>query len=508
MNEWRTPQSPRTVPLVVAALALLSTPADGQEVAEVPRIEKAECVTEALVEANADCYMFFGQEDRDNPGGTIVELPVAVLVPATGIQNSDPVFFFPGGPGGSPMPYAGRMEEIGDRTLVLIEHRGFVHAKPELSCPGLRLSPFFNQLSPVIVSSTDTMERLRIHAESVEECYAKLVSEGVNVRKYNGYDVARDVDEIRTLLGYDKINIYGSSAGGGGVISYLRYFPDSVRSMVLGWPWYGEYRDRAAIDEYHTIKQKYTDILGICVAEDPRCRRLLPSWYYEIDRARRALDEKPFLKVVETKDGKKRTLSFDGVALMGTIYQRFEDVYAKLPNVLSRIQKGDHSALDDFFMTERWSDASQRWSDGGLASMSYGYYLAHICGGMGTNRPKKEDVFAMLEREPALLGFEDNKICAWWGSDGAVPPEHRDRFKSDVPALSLHGQVDSCCGIRWGHYVARTMPNLQLVELQGLGHGVPGPCRDKLISSFLDDPYAQVDDSCKGDVPLGPWVFE
>lgn len=214
MNECRTPQPLRTIPLLVAALMPLSTPANGQEVAEVPRIENAECVTEALVEANADCYMFFGQEDRDAPGGTIVELPVAVMAPETGIQNSDPVFFFPGGPGGSPMQYAGQMDEIGDRTLVLIEHRGFVHAKPDLSCPGLRLSPFFNQLSPVIVSSTDTMERLRIHAESVEECYAKLVSEGVNVQKYNGYDVARDVDEIRTLLGYDKINIYGSSAGG------------------------------------------------------------------------------------------------------------------------------------------------------------------------------------------------------------------------------------------------------------------------------------------------------
>ena len=502
MNEIRRSRLLIAVLLAALALPLLGLSTSDRKLAEVPRIVKAECVSEALMEANADCYTFFGEEDRDDPNGTIVELPVAVIAPERESNNPDPVFFFPGGPGGSPMRgFARTREDLGDRTLVLVDHRGFIHAKPTLSCPGLRLAPFFSQLSPVIVSSTDTMERLRIHAESVEQCYAKLVSEGIDVPKYNEYDIARDVDEIRTLLGYGKINIYGSSAGGSETIAYLRYFPDSVRSMVLGWPWFGEYRDRPAIDEYYTIKQRYTDILGICVAENPHCRELLPAWYYAIDRARRALDKKPFLSIVEAADGERTTLSFDGVALMGTIYQRFEDIYARLPNVLARIQKDDYSALDSFFGTERWTDES-------MDSHPYGLYLADICGGMGTLRPTKDDVIAMLEREPALLGFEDSKICAWWGADGEVPPEHHDRFDSDVPGLSLHGQVDSCCDIRWGHYVAQTMPHLQVVELQGLGHGVPGPCRQKLISTFLEEPYAEVDDSCKDDVPLGPWVFE
>ena len=56
--------------------------------------------------------------------------------------------------------------------------------------------------------------------------------------------------------------------------------------------------------------------------------------------------------------------------------------------------------------------------------------------------------------------------------------------------------------------MAKTMPNLQLVELQALGHELPGECRSKLISSFLENPYTKIDDSCKNDVALGPWVFE
>jgi hypothetical protein len=52
------------------------------------------------------------------------------------------------------------------------------------------------------------------------------------------------------------------------------------------------------------------------------------------------------------------------------------------------------------------------------------------------------------------------------------------------------------------------MPNLQLVELQGLGHELPGECRPSLISSFLEDPYAKVDDSCKNGTSMEPWVLE
>ena len=507
MNLVRQPTQQTLIVLTMASLGVMA-PADEAQSTAVPRIESAECVTEELVDADAVCYLFFAQEDRDDPNGTIVELPVAVIAPDNEADppNPNPLFFFPGGPGLSPMGEFNWIRgDIGDRALVLIEHRGFLHARPTLICPGRTISPYQNQLSPVMVSSTDTMERLRLHAETVEQCYKKLVAENIDVTKYNEYDVSRDVDEIRELLGYDVVNIYGYSTGGGSVLAYLRYYPNSVSAFVLGAPWFGEYRNRAAIDEFYTIKQMYTDILGLCVAEDPHCRELIPAWYHEIDRARRVLDEKPYLKSVQTEDGRTVTLSFDGVAFMGRIYRWFEYIYMKLPNVLSRVQRNDYSALDDFFETDQWTEVSAQDS---VSTLPYGYYLAHICGDMGTNRPSKEDVIAMLEREPALVAFEDNKICAWWGADGAVPPEHNDRFSSDVPGLSLHGQVDSCCTTRWGHYLARTMPNLQLVELSGLGHMLEGDCRPKLIASFLEDPYREVDDSCTDDVPLGPWVFE
>ncbi len=478
------------------------------EAEEVPRLEPADCVTPELVAAKAKCFMFFGQENRDAPNGTIVELPVAVIAPAKEADppNPDPLFFFPGGPGITALDRPEWIrEDAGNRTVVLVEHRGFVHAKPTLDCPGRMISPYQNTLSPVAVSSTDMAERLAIFTASVERCYEKLVAAGIDVSRYNEYEVARDADEIRGFLGYDKINIYGYSTGGGSVLSYLRYYPDRVRAIVFGAPWFGEYRNRAALDEYFTLKQTYTDILSICVSTQPGCRERIPAWMHAIDRTRHVLDEKPYQATVQAADGRKITLTFDGVAFMGHLYAVFEGKYMKLPNILARTQRGDYSTLHDFFDVDEWKEVSPDDSDDYIP---WGYYLAHICGDMGPNRPTKADTLAMLESEPALLTWEDPKICAWWGADGAVPAHHNDWFPSDVPGFSIHGQVDIWASVRWGYYLAQRMSNLQVIDLRALGHELPGTCRAELISKFLEDPYAKLDDSCKNDASLGPWVLE
>ena len=66
-----------------AVLLMFRGVASSQVPTTVPRLEPADCVTRELVEADAECYLFLGQEDRDDPNGTIVELPVAVVAPET-----------------------------------------------------------------------------------------------------------------------------------------------------------------------------------------------------------------------------------------------------------------------------------------------------------------------------------------------------------------------------------------------------------------------------------------
>ncbi|GGX98542.1 hypothetical protein GCM10007160_27600 [Litchfieldella qijiaojingensis] len=505
------------IPLALASLLLVAvfwhSPAHAQASGQVPRLEPSECATQALSELQAQCYTFYGQENWDEPNGTIIELPVAVFDPeaeaASGESSADvPVVFFPGGPGYSSLGNREYLEQllkdVGNRTLVTMDHRGFIHAKPTLRCPNYAaVSPYHNIIhTPAIASSLDPMERLDSITGVVANCYRKLRAEGVEVSQYNSYTVSRDVDEIRRLLDYDKIDAFGSSTGSGTVLSYIQYHPDSVRAAILGWPWFINLRNRAPVDELYTAKQTFTDTLALCVAQSEGCRDMLPAWFLAIDRTRRNLDGRPFVASVEEPDGSEKPLYFDGAAFLDTLYLMLASDYAVLPSLITDIEQGDYSRLKDFFLIDQYDPEPE------APNYALGYFLAHVCNDMGTNRPTPQDSIAAVKREPAVLGFEPPWLCAWWGGNGDVPTEHNDPLVSDVPALAIHGQMDPCCGTRWSEHAARTMPNLQFVEFQAMGHNPVTECRSTMIQDFLDDPQATVDDSCKDEVSLEPWVLE
>lgn len=507
--EFNAPAHPLLAIIACTFLLIIgASSAQAEQAEQIPRLEPSECATEALTSAGATCYTFYAQENRDDPNGAIIELPVAVIESEAGQVPDDPVFFFPGGPGysvlGAGELIADYVEDVAPRTLVLLDHRGMLHARPALRCPDFaEVSTYHNIIfTPAVSSSLNTRERIHSVTDAVEQCYEKLVSEGIDVARYNSYAIARDVDAIRRLLGYEKINAYGRSTGGGTALAYLRYFPQHVRSAVLVSPWYTNLRNRAPIDELYTIKQKYTDILGLCVMQSERCRALLPSWFLAVERARRALDARPFVTTVKAADGTSRTLYFDGAAFLHVLYLTLVDNYARLPRIVTEIQQGDYSSLASFFQIETFDPHPT------APRYALGYFLAHICNDMGTNRPSREDSIYMIRREPAILGFEPPWMCAWWGTDGAVPAKHSFRYRSDKPVLSIHGQMDPCCGIRWGQHLARTMPKLQYVELQAVGHTPSTACETALIGDFLSAPRKPVDDSCKDDVSLRPWLLE
>ncbi|MGM0575331.1 MAG: alpha/beta fold hydrolase [Myxococcota bacterium] len=496
---------------ILLALALALTPgyAQGKPPGEgTPRLERSSCVTEALRDAGADCYSFYAREDRAAADGRVIELPVAVLEPASDETTAAPVFFFPGGPGysilGAPDLIAQYRKDVGDRPLVLLDHRGMIHAKPALRCPDYaEVSPYHNPVFASAVSgSLDTRTRRRSITDAVERCHDGLADEGIDLAQYNSHAVARDVDAIRSALGHERIDLYGRSTGGGTALSYLRYFPDHVRSVVVVSPWFESLRNRSPLDELHTAKQAFTDVLSLCVEDSADCRQRLPAWLRAVGRTRRALDDRPFVTTVGGDDGPERTVYLDGAAFLHTLYLTLPDAYARLPRIVREVPAGDYSSLPEFFRLDAFDPEPE------TPRYALGYFLAHVCHDMGAHRPTRDDALAMVRREPALLGFEPPWVCGWWDTDGAVPPEHSTRVRSDVPALSIHGQMDPCCGVRWGRHLAETMDRLRVVELRGEGHTPDTLCGSELIAAFLDDPTASLDDGCKAGTALRPWELD
>lgn len=493
---------------LLAVFGTASTHAQSNDT-DVPRLESTSCATQALKDLDASCYTFYGEENWESPNGNTIELPIGVIPPnsSTNNEDNDPVIFFPGGPGYSILGNDEYIEQlrkdIGSRSLVVFDPRGFKHANPALECPDYAaVSPYHNIIhTPALTSSLDPMERMQHITNEVSACYQKLESEGIELAQYNERATARDLEKIQNLLDYDTVNIFGSSTGSGTALSYIRYNPDNVRSAILGWPWYTSLRNRAPLDEFYSLKRKFTDVLAMCVEDSAACREQVPAWFLAIDRTRRALDDKPFIAQVES-DGEQKDLYFDGAVFLDTLYLMLPEYYARLPRIVTEVPEGNYSSLHDFFMIDQYQPDTE---PGGYAM---GAFLAQACNDMGTNRPTPKDSIAAVNREPAIIGFEPIWLCAWWGIDGDVPPEHSDIITADTPALAIHGQMDPCCDTRWSDELSETMPNLQAIELQAMGHSPVTECRSTVITAFLNDPNAEIDKSCRTEVALDDWQLE
>ncbi|MEH6557362.1 MAG: alpha/beta hydrolase [Oceanicoccus sp.] len=130
---------------------------------------------------------------------------------ATGERlNPYPIVWLAGGPGTTnlnpPMP-----EWVWEHFDVLaIGYRG-IDGKPRLDCPSLRKQfKKEGKNSNDDFLSTTSIKRL---SEKVEDCQQHWESSGINTQAYGVYEVVEDIDNVRKLLGFEKINLLSVSYG-------------------------------------------------------------------------------------------------------------------------------------------------------------------------------------------------------------------------------------------------------------------------------------------------------
>ena len=66
----------------------------------------------------------------------------------------------------------------------------------------------------------------------LDQCRLDL-SERADLSLYTTDAFVADLDDVRAALDYDTINLYGASYGTRAALTYLRRFPERVRSVVL-----------------------------------------------------------------------------------------------------------------------------------------------------------------------------------------------------------------------------------------------------------------------------------
>ena len=168
----------------------------------------------------ARCGFLVVPENRHRPGGRTIQLAVAIVPAASSQPAADPVVHMSGGPG---VP---AILEIPDlitaglnryRALIVMDQRGQLYSKPELTCPGIDQFNAHAVSLPYYAASTG-----RLHVEATARCYRRLAAQGIDLGAYNTTENAADIAALRQARGIKQWNVYGSSYGTDLALTYMR----------------------------------------------------------------------------------------------------------------------------------------------------------------------------------------------------------------------------------------------------------------------------------------------
>ncbi|MGH8296515.1 MAG: alpha/beta fold hydrolase, partial [Steroidobacteraceae bacterium] len=174
----------------------------------------------ALIQAR--CGRLAVPENPAAPHGRQIALRVAVVPAISTRKRPDPLFVLAGGPGmaatsfyASVAPVFGPLHR--DRDIVLVDQRG-TGGSNALDCETSEEDLYQNTLAEIVAETKRCLKESSAHAD---------------VRFYTTSLAVQDLDRVRAALGYDRIDLYGSSYGTIVAQQYIRRYPDRVRSVIL-----------------------------------------------------------------------------------------------------------------------------------------------------------------------------------------------------------------------------------------------------------------------------------
>jgi pimeloyl-ACP methyl ester carboxylesterase len=329
---------------------------------------------------------------------------------------------------------------------------------------------------------------------SVRHC-ADSLGKLADLRFYTTPNIADDIDDVRAALGYDRINIYGTSYGSRLAFVYLRQHPDRVRAIVM----------KAIVPTtmhapmgYARDSEAALKLLARDCAADRDCATLYPNFEQEfrevVARAKRGE-----LRAIAAGD----SVAIPGDALTTTIVGFMQSVgsRAQLPRAIHRAYLGDASDVVQSIMLYRTQ------LDGG--QISIGMHLSVMC---------SEDTRWLDPREAArdnantFLG--DARVrsqlaaCRAWPR-GDPGRDYDQPVRASAPVLLVSGELDPNTPARWGDEAARTLPNARHVILPLVAHNFSSAltCGAQFVTDFLERASAKdLDLSCTAAIRLPPFA--
>ena len=433
-------------------------------------------------QVDARCGTLTVPEDRANPDGRQIDLNVAVIPAIKRNPEADALFLLAGGPGQSaietfPAMISFMYQIHEDRDIVLVDQRGTGGSNP-LRC----LDP-----EDELLTDEQVLAKLKSCPETLD----------ADLRFYNTEIAMTDLDEVRSSLGYKTINIYGASYGTRAALTYLRMFPEHVRTVTLD----------AVVDSGFVMfmdaaedGQASLDKFFARCAADEACKSIFPNLRSEFDELLSRLEETPVEITIP------HPLTNNPLDLIVTRQMITNMVFNTLyvPDLVATLPLSIHAAYADENYVPLISQAFLV-----NAGLYDGMFYAVTC---------TEDAPLISASEAAKHGdqsiFGDRtvdfvSVCSEW-QKGEVSPEFREPVVSDVPVLILSGEADPITPPWHADEVSENLTNEIHLVFSGMGHGnLSSRCSANLFKTFIESASIDgLDTDCVEGVQPPPFFVD
>jgi pimeloyl-ACP methyl ester carboxylesterase len=392
-------------------------------------------------------------ENRSKPGSRTITLQF-VRFAATGAKPGAPIVYLAGGPGGSGIeaargtrfPLFMALRQVAD--VIALDQRGTGLRggdDPETDCD-----------EEYVVDPGAPADRAKAGAaiaEAARRCLDRLRRKGFDIAGYTTPESAADLDDLRQALGADKLTLWGISYGTHLALATLRRFGDHVDRVILAGV-------EGPDDTYKLPSDQQELLEAIAELARPQTPDLLGS----IRNLLRDLEARPrTVPLTHPLTGKTFPLVLGPLDLQVVIAQMLTgpETFATLPDLVSRLERGDWLALALQAGRLRFGEAPT------------GMSMAMDCASGLTDERRTR---IATEAKQTLLGDAINvplpEICA------AVPvadlgDAYRAPVRSAVPALLISGTLDGRTRPRQAEALLPGMPKAVHLVIEGAGHSDP-----------------------------------
>ncbi|WP_223786770.1 alpha/beta hydrolase [Marinicella meishanensis] len=429
------------------------------------------------VHTAAHCGRLSVPENREQPEQQI-ELNIAVVKSGSSDKLNDPVLLLAGGPGqGAVDTFAGLVKPISAllplRDVVMVDQRGTGASNP-LRC----------EITPEDFEAMNDLDPEALRAWT-KECHDSL---DADTRMYTTTIAIEDLESVRQALGYDQWNLYGGSYGTRKALTYMKMYPDAIRSVVLDAV---VSQDEAlGVSHEANLQSTLSRIFARC-EQDESCAKAFGDAEQQMWKFLDQLQEQPItLRIQNSATGEYETvvMTREYAVLALRMFAYSPETMGLIPLLVSLANNGQ---------PETMAAQAQMVMNSLNQGLNNALELSVSCAEDVPFMPTSSNVTNSL--------FGDNLFelmrarCAEWDSV-PVADSFKEPVTSDIPTLLLSGEYDPVTPPEFAERAMATLSNAQHLVAKGQGHIVSTRgCMPKIVAAFIKQPETELDTACMGD---------